>query len=260
MQGLAHDVRFAFRQLQKNLGFSFTAVCVLALGVCACVAIFAFVDAALIKPLPYRDPNRLVGVTESAGKIPRANLSYLDYLDWKKANTVFSSFDALTGAGYMLTTPTGTDLVRGVRVTDGFFRTLGVSPILGRDFYAGESQPAAANTVILSYATWKKRFAGGSDAIGKTVVLSGVPYTIIGVLPREFRVRSAQWRGVLGDAARSQLLRAAAKLPQPDRHRALERGRIGCGRLREHGVGGGAVGEAISGFEPRARGGGRSVL
>ena len=188
LESIVQDFRYAFRQLRKSLGFTFTATAILALGICASVALFAFMDAALIKPLPYPDPTRLVDVTESAGTmIPRANLSYLDYLDWKKLNKVFSSLEVHTGSGYILRTSTGTDLVFGARVSDGFFRTLGVTPILGRDFYPGEDLPNAPNTVMLTYGAWQKRFAGAKDVIGQTVSLSGVSTTIIGVLPKDFQ-------------------------------------------------------------------------
>ena len=187
MGALAQDLRYALRQLRKNPGFALTSIIILALGICASVAIFGFVDAALLKPLPYSDPSRLVWVTESAAMIPRANLSFEDYLDWKKLNQVFSSFDIYQTNGYLLTTGEGTEPVRAVRVSDGFFRTLGVSPFLGRDFHPGEDQPAAPQTVMLSYSTWQKRFGARQDVVGKTVTLSGVPHTIIGVLPASFQ-------------------------------------------------------------------------
>ena len=181
------DFRFALRQLGKNPGFTFTAVAMLALGVCASVSIFAFVDAALIKPLPYPNPNRLADVTETVALFSRANLSYLDYLDWKKLNSVFQSLDVYNGNGYTLSTASGPELVRGMVVSDGFFRTLGVAPALGRDFYSGEDKPGTPNTVLLSYPTWQKRFAGKKDVIGRSIRLSGIPNTIIGVLPKSFQ-------------------------------------------------------------------------
>ncbi len=187
MNGLVQDLRYALRQLRKSPGFACTAILILTLGMCASVSIFGFVDAALIKPLPYANPTRLVEVTESVAIIPRANLSYLDYLDWKKLNQVFSSMDVHDEADYLLRTPTGTDPVSGARVSDGFFRTLGVTPLLGRDFYSGEDLPAAPQTVILSYATWQERFGGRKNVIGEAVALSGIPYTIVGVLPRHFQ-------------------------------------------------------------------------
>lgn len=157
------------------------------MGVCASVSIFAFVDAALIKPLPYPNPNRLVLVTESVPMIPVANLSYPDYLDWKKLNQVFSSLEVYGWTGHLLRTPAGTEPVTGLRVSDGFFHALGVAPVLGRDFYPGEDLPSAPKTVILSYSTWQKRFGGRKDAVGEAVSLSGVPYTIVGVLPQDFQ-------------------------------------------------------------------------
>jgi macrolide transport system ATP-binding/permease protein len=119
--------------------------------------------------------------------IPHANLSYLDYLDWKKLNTVFSSMDVYHDTGYLLRTPTGTEPVGAMQVSDGLLRTLGIPPFLGRDFYSGEDLPAAPQTVILTYATWQKRFGGKKEVIGQTVSLSGILYTIVGVLPQDFQ-------------------------------------------------------------------------
>jgi predicted permease len=186
LENFLADLRFAFRSLRKNLSFSLTSVFVLGLGLAACISIFAFVDAALIQPLPYKNLSRLVAVYESIQMIPRSNLSYADYQDWKKQNIVFEAMDAWTGNGYLLRTPSGMKPVPGARVTDGFFRTLGVKPALGRDFYSGEDRPAAAPTVILTYAAWQNRFGARPDIIGQNVTLSDTAYTIIGVLPRDF--------------------------------------------------------------------------
>ena len=169
LEHLWQDLRFALRQLRKTPGFTATAIMTLALGMGAAVAIYAFVDAALVEPLPYPDPTRLVNVTETTPQIPRAALSYPDYLDWKRLNTVFSSLDVHIGRGYSLTTSTGIELVHGARVSDGFFRTLGVAPALGRDFYAGEDRQASRDTLIISHAAWHARFGGRRDVIGQTV-------------------------------------------------------------------------------------------
>jgi predicted permease len=184
---LLQDVRYGLRMLRKSPGFTTVAVLTLALGMGATLAIFAFVDAALIKPLPYEDPNRLVGVTESIAMFPRANLSYPDYLDWKRLNSVFSSMDVWTGTGFLLVTPSGTQTALGARVSDGFFRTLGITPKLGRNFVSGEDLLAAPRTVMLSYEGWQKWFGGRTDVLGQAITLSGDSYTIIGVLPRDFQ-------------------------------------------------------------------------
>jgi macrolide transport system ATP-binding/permease protein len=192
LDNLLRDARFAIRQLRKNPGFSSIAVVVLALGLGASVAIFAFVDAALLMPLPYPEPSRLVGVYESIPQCPRCNLSYLDYLDWKRLNEVFASLEAYQHTGFILDTPSGARPARGARVSAGFFRTLGVTPILGRDFPTGEDRPGASPTVILSYGAWQQRFGGEADVPGRTVTLNGDPRVIVGVLPRGFSFAPAE--------------------------------------------------------------------
>ena len=187
VEGLLQDLRFALRQLVKNPAFAVTTIFVVALGMGACVAIFTFVDVTLIKPLPYWRPDRLVEVTESVPMIPRADLSYPDYLDWKSRNDVLSSLDVWTRQGSMLNTPSGVQLIMAGRVSDGFFATLGVAPLLGRDFYKGEDLASAPLTVILSYAGWQKWFGGRPDVIGQPVTLNGDAYTVVGVMPQSFQ-------------------------------------------------------------------------
>jgi len=186
VESILQDSRFALRQLRKNPGFAITAVLMLTLGIAACLALFSFVDAALIKPLPYSDPTRLVDVAESNVAFPRSNLSWEDYHDWKKLQKVFTDFDAWTGAGFLLNTPSGVQPVMGARVSAGFFHTLGVTPILGRDFRPGEDSPSAPRTALISWATWQQRYGGRSDIVGQVATLDGTPATIVGVLPRDF--------------------------------------------------------------------------
>ena len=186
LESIWTDLRYALRKLWKNPGFASTAIVVLALGISASVSIFAFVDAALIKPLPYRDPSRLVALYESNPLGPRFHLSYLDYLDWKRLNKVFSFLEAFDDNNFLINTASGAQQARGATVSDGFFRALGVSPALGRDFRAGEDLPSAPRTVLLSYSAWQTRFGGRGDVLGQTVTLNGFPNTIIGVLPKGF--------------------------------------------------------------------------
>ena len=183
---LGQDLRFSARQLRKAPAFTATAVTTLALGAGAALAIFAFVNAALLEPLPYRNPDRLMNVTESTAEIPLAALSHANYLDWKRMNTVFSALEAYKGAGLALASPSGAQAVPAARVTSGFFRTLGVVPALGRDFADGEDRPSAPRVAILTDAAWHARFGGRPDVIGRTISLSGEPTTIVGVLPPSF--------------------------------------------------------------------------
>jgi macrolide transport system ATP-binding/permease protein len=220
LEHLLQDTRFAIRQLAKHPGFTLTAILMLTLGMGASLTIFGFVDAALIKPLPYPDPARLMFVTETTPEIPRANLSYPDYLDWKRLNTVFSSLDVFTGRGYAMSGSSGTQLVSGMRVSDGFFRTLGVRPVLGRDFHPGEDLPSAPRTVILSDAFWRIRFGASRAVIGQSVTLSDTAYTIIGVLPPDFQFAPAELWTTLHPAGSCDLRRSC-------------HGLVGIGRLKD---------------------------
>jgi hypothetical protein len=186
------DIRFAIRQLRKNPGFAATAILILALGIASSVAIFAFVDAALIKPLPYWNSSRLAVLYESIPIGPKFHLSYPDYVDWKRENKVFSSLNVFAPYGFMQKTSDGLRHADGARVSDGFFKTLGVNPVIGRDFRYGEDRPEAQRTTLLSYSAWQKRYGGNPNVLGQTVVLDNDPYVIIGVLPREFSFAPAE--------------------------------------------------------------------
>jgi len=185
-ESVFQDLRFALRQMMKNPAYAMVAIVILALGMGVSVAIFGFVDAALIEPLPYANPNRLMAVDESGELFPRSNLSYEDYKDWKRLNKTLGSLDVYTGMGYLLRTSLGSEPVSAARVSDGFFSTLGVRAMLGRGFLPGEDQPGRAKIAILSYGTWLRRFGGRRDIVGRSVSLSGNDFTIVGVLPREF--------------------------------------------------------------------------
>jgi macrolide transport system ATP-binding/permease protein len=183
---VVQDLRFAGRQLRRSPGLAVTAILVLGLGIGASTAIFGFVDAVLIQPLAYASPNQLVDVDESSANYPRANLARADYEDWKRLNTTLRSLDVYGGTGFLLRMGSLSEPVPAARVSDGFFRTLGVEPMLGRGFRPGEDRPGQPKIAMLSYGTWLKRFGGRRDVIGESVSLSGEAYTIVGVLPRTF--------------------------------------------------------------------------
>jgi macrolide transport system ATP-binding/permease protein len=222
-ENLILDSRFALRQLFKNPGFTVTAILVMALGIGASVAIFAFVDAALIKPLPFENPSRLVNLFESNLTGPRFHLSYLDYLDWKKMNSAFSSMSIYQPDDFMLSTPQGTRQVDGARISDGFLRTLGVRPMLGRDFHDGEDLTSASSTVLLSYQEWQNRYGSRPDIVGQSIVLNGITATIIGVLPRDFH---------FAPAARSDFWLTIAPGDDCNKNRGCHN-YLGVGRLRD---------------------------
>ena len=186
MNGLIQDLRYALRQLYKSPGFAIVAVLTMALGVGATAAIFGFVDAALLEPLPYESPNQLMSVNEGNIHSPRWPLSYPDFVDWQRLNHSFSSFDIYGGTGFLLRTSSGSIPVQAERVSGTFFETLGVHPMLGRDFYPGENRPGGPSVAILSYRTWIERFGANQDVVGQTLDLDNQAYTVIGVLPRTF--------------------------------------------------------------------------
>jgi macrolide transport system ATP-binding/permease protein len=182
------DLRYALRQLARQPAFACTAVVMLALGVAASVSIFGFVEAALIRPLPYHDQSALVSVFGTwKVKTARANLSYLDYVNMRERNQTFSSIDVYdVRTGRTLTTAAGTERIATPRVSAGFFRTLGVSPIIGRDFVPTDEGAGASGTVLLTWGAWQTRFGGRPDVVGETLTLDGEPHAVIGVLPRDF--------------------------------------------------------------------------
>ncbi len=186
LESVLADLRYNLRQLRGAPGFALTGIIVLALGIGASVAIFAFVDAALLEPLPYADPNRLMAVNESSAAAPLWPLAYPDFVDWQRMNKSLSSLDVFAGSGYLLRAREGAEPVTAGRVSGGFFRTLGVRPVLGRDFAGGEDRLGGPNLTLVSYGTWLHRFGGRKDVVGQTVSLDNTGYTILGVLPRSF--------------------------------------------------------------------------
>ena len=195
LESMLHDVRFAVRQLRRNPGFAVTAVLVLALGMAASTAIFAFVDAALLQPLPYRNPSRLVVAYETTDSCRECNLSYLNYLDQKNANSSFRSLEVWDASVYLWRGSEGVQAVRSAHVSGGFFRTLGVNAMLGRVFTDADDTPAAPRTVVLTYGAWQSRFGGRQDIVGQSLILDNAAYSVIGVLPRKFHfaMRAAEF-------------------------------------------------------------------
>ena len=192
LSSVGSDLRYAVRQLLRNLSFASTATLVLALGLGSFISIFAFVDAALIKPLPYRDPSRLVALFESISLGPHYHISYQDYFDWKRMNRVFAGIDVYDGTNLTLKTTGGTKQTTGAIVSAGFFRTLGVAPLLGRDFRDGEDLPGSPCRLLVTYASWQQRYGGRGDLLGKPVAFANSSCTIIGILPREFHFAPAE--------------------------------------------------------------------
>ncbi len=198
------DLRFGLRTLKKTPGFTAVAVLTLAIGIGANAAIFSFVDAILLKPLPYAEPDRILRVLEKPPGGGRNPISALNYLDWQRQNTVFEYMAAQTGGSVTLSGNTEPAQLRGTRVSPHYFDIFGIRPVLGRTFAAEEDQPGKANVAVLSHLLWETQFGADSGIIGRKITLDGQPYDVIGVLPAGGafdRAYSQIWRPLVFEPA-----------------------------------------------------------
>lgn len=185
------DCRYALRVLARAKGFALVAIFPLALGIGATTAIFSVVQGVVLAPLPYKEPDRLVLVLlyNQTLKSP-IYLSYLDFLDWRRNSRSFADVAAFTPQEYDLTSPGTPEHLSGQLVTSDFFSTLGVKLALGRAFTAAEDVRGGAPVAVISDRLWRTRFGGDAQALGRSMTLEGVDYTIVGVLPPGFRFLS----------------------------------------------------------------------
>jgi putative ABC transport system permease protein len=186
MQTFWQDIRFAVRMLLKNWSVTAIIIVVLALGIGANTAIFSVVNAALLRPLPYTDPDRLVRLSEDSPQVPQMSISYPNFLDWREQNKVFSGIAALQFRSLNLTGKGEPERLPGRAVSAELFDVLGVKPALGRSFAAEEDRPGANPVCIISHGLWQRRFGSDPSLIGKQVTMSGTSYTVIGVLPATY--------------------------------------------------------------------------
>ena len=189
MNSIIKDIRFALRGLLKHRAFTAIAVVTLALGIGGSTSIFTVVDAALIRGLPYKSPDRLYHLWERTPqeKFSKREFSYPDYQDYEKNNVFEGGLAAYTGGGALLSGSGESENVGAPRVSANFFSVLGVDPILGRTFQAGEDQPGANRVTILTYGFWQRRFGGDPGVIGRGLTINGENYAVIGVLPPSFQ-------------------------------------------------------------------------
>jgi len=188
MATLLQDLRYAFRNLGNARGFALVAAVTLAIGIGANTAIFSIIDTILLRPLPYRNPSQLVRLneTESApGKYPFAGP---DFVDWKAQNSTFQDMTLFAWPHDMNLSAGGRpEHVLALPTEANFFALLGVEPLLGRTWAAGEDQQGKDDVAILGYGLWQSRFAGDPHAVGQSIELNARKYTIVGVMPASFR-------------------------------------------------------------------------
>ena len=191
MQTVLQDLRYALRNLMKSKGFTAVAAVTLAIGIGANTAIFSVIDTILLRPLPYREPGRLVRLYETEAAPGDYPFAGPDFLDWKTQNHTFQDMTLFSWAGDMNLSGEGRpDHVLGVPTEANFFSLLGVTPMLGRTWAPGEDQPGKDQEVILSYSLWRAHFGGDPGVVGRNVELNSKKYTIVGVMPLNFRFPS----------------------------------------------------------------------
>ncbi|HEV2490660.1 MAG TPA: ABC transporter permease [Candidatus Acidoferrales bacterium] len=188
MTTLWQDLRYGGRLLRKSPGFTLVAVLTLALGIGANTVIFSVVNAVILRPLPYPNPQQLVMIWESDNnrKISRGTAPPADFLDWRSQNHVFQCMAAMQILSFNLTESGEPQQLWGIRVSPNFFDLLGVKPIIGRTFLPEEEQPGHNRSVILSHEIWTRSFGANPNVLGQSVSLSDNLYTVVGVLPAGF--------------------------------------------------------------------------
>jgi hypothetical protein len=190
MTSFIHDLRFGFRILFRKFGFTLIAVLTLALGIGAKTAIFTVVNAVLLRPLPYPDAEQLVFVGQQyrGGSAAAGEPKYLFWREHSQSFEELACYSSVGARGGNLTGGNEAAFVNILRVSENFFRVLGIQPAMGRAFDKAEDTPGSARVAILSDNLWRNRFGADASLVGKTVTLNDEPITIIGVMPPQFRL------------------------------------------------------------------------
>lgn len=233
LENFFRDLRYAARGLACTPGFALVAIFVIALGIGATTALFTVVRSVLLKPLPFKDPGRLIRLYEQGadGKFPYNASAAGVFTEWKRQSTSFSDLSILArGFEYGLS-GTGGQLPEKIRASEcswDLFPTLGVEPALGRAFTASDDQPSAGATVILSWGLWKRRFGGDPAILNQSIHLNAKPYTVIGVMPAWFAYPAPNvqaWTPIQHEESPN-------RWQEPDNHMFLAVGRLKPGRAQ----------------------------
>ena len=186
LEDLAKDVHYGFRTLAKSPGFSAAVALTLALGIGANTAIFTVVNAVLLNPLRYAEPDRLIALYSRTPNYDFASISYPNFLDWVRDNHPFSALAAYRPDDFNLTGRGEPERLAGEMVSASFFPLLSVQPVLGRALLPEEDQTGARPVALISGGLWKRKFGSSKDALGQSLTLNDVAYTIVGVIPEDF--------------------------------------------------------------------------
>ena len=195
-ENMAQDVRYGARTLRKSPGFAAVAILTLALGIGANTALFSVVNGVLLSPLPYPNPEQLVTIHESKPNFATGSISFPNFLDWQKDNRTFSGMAISRGYSFNLTGRGEAEQVRARYITWDLFAVLGVNALIGRTFGPGEDRVGAAPIALISEGLWSRKFDGSAKAIGQTLTLDGVGYTIVGVIPARFKLTLGSFNNI----------------------------------------------------------------
>ncbi len=188
METFWQDLRYSARMLIKHPGFALIAVFTITLGIGANTAIFSVVNAVLLRPFPYQQPEQLVMVGERTGGGGRNSVSYPNFVDWQHQNNVFDAVSVVRpNENYNLTGAGEPERLQGRLVSAGFFTLLGIKPLLGRDFLPEDDRAGATPSVMLSHAFWSRKFGNDAGVVGKQITLNNQAYTVVGVAPADFQ-------------------------------------------------------------------------
>jgi putative ABC transport system permease protein len=188
VETVIQDLRYGLWMMRRNPGFTFVAVITMALGIGANTAIFSVVNAVLLRPLPYRAPDRIVTIRNYGANSNHVHVTGADFLDWREQATVFEQIAALTKDDVDLTESGEPERLTAGLVSADLFRALGVAPAYGRGFTPAEDEPGAAQVVILSHRLWQRRFGLDPQIIGRAITLGGRSRTVIGIMPPGFQL------------------------------------------------------------------------
>src|SRR5271169_4188513 len=190
MRTVLHDLRYAVRQLAKAPGFAVIAILTLTLGIGANTAIFSVVNAVLLNPLPYPQPDRIMVLFHDKPNFRTGSISYLNFEDWRRENQSFSSMAAYRETGGVTLSGNGEpEVVEGQMISAGLFEILDVKPIAGRTFSTDEDRLGANPTAMISEGLWKRKFGSDPSILGRTIILDGEGRTVIGIVPASFRLK-----------------------------------------------------------------------
>src|SRR5882724_6242172 len=239
MEALWQDFKFGIRTLLKNRGFTIVAIAVLALGIGANSAIFSVVNSILFRPLPFKEPDRLVSVWEVNPSLKlgfdKFPASAGDFVDWREQNRVFDQISAYYGSSFNLTGRSEPEKISGLVVSSDFFAMLGVGPIAGRAFNSDDHNPNANRVAVISHNLWRDNFGSDPGLIGRTITLDDKDYSVIGIMPQGFNFpRSADVPSLFGAAPKTDIWTPLVTTNN-DRLQRRDRGLTVLARMK-HGV------------------------